>query len=84
MGLSLSADSNLADTVASGIISHVTQSSISVAFDEANENLFELDDTASYKIVKLANDVTYRRIQRFLFYFTWNRNSLFQFPLVNL
>jgi hypothetical protein len=70
VGLSLTADSNSADNIASGIISHVTQVSISVAFDEANESLFELDDSAFYKIVKLANDVTYRRIQRYAFHMT--------------
>jgi len=72
VGLSLTADTNIGDNIASGIVSRVSSSSISIAFDETNENLFELDDSDSYKIVKLANDVTYRRMQRFVCLFASN------------
>lgn len=51
------------DALGSGIVSHVTANSISVAFDDSHDNL-TLDERTPYKLVKLANDVTYRRIKR--------------------
>lgn len=65
VGLSLMSGDGPADSIASGIVSHVTQLSVSIAYDESNESLFDLDDAAQYKLIKLANDVTYRRMQRY-------------------
>ncbi|XP_059153320.1 DNA-binding protein SMUBP-2-like [Physella acuta] len=48
--------------LATGIVSQVTSSNISIAFDES-QDIFELDDDALYKLTKLANDVTYRRLK---------------------
>jgi len=50
--------------IASGVVSHVTSTSLSVAYDGQHDMLLELDNTAQYKLVKLANDVTYRRLLR--------------------
>lgn len=46
-----------------GIVSQVTSSNISIAFDDS-QDIFELDDDALYKLTKLANDVTYRRLKK--------------------
>ncbi|CAG5120566.1 unnamed protein product, partial [Candidula unifasciata] len=48
-----------------GIVSQVTASNISVAFDES-QDVFELDDDDLFKLTKLANDVTYRRLKAVL------------------
>jgi len=50
--------------IASGVVSNVTTKSLSVAFDGQHDMLLELDNSAYYKLVKLANDVTYRRLLR--------------------
>ena len=49
--------------IASGIVTRVSQSAVSVAFEESYDGL-NIDDSAQYKLVKLANDVTYRRLKR--------------------
>ena len=51
------------DTLCSGIIARVGPSTVSVAIEEQDEGL-ELDDSAYYKLVKLANDVTYTRLKK--------------------
>ncbi|CAC5372835.1 IGHMBP2 [Mytilus coruscus] len=53
------------DSAGSGIITRVSQTEINVAFDES-QDLFSLDDDALYKLTKLANDVTYKRIKNAL------------------
>ncbi|ESO83852.1 hypothetical protein LOTGIDRAFT_168897 [Lottia gigantea] len=62
VGLNLSQGEGYSDNLASGIVSKVNQSSISVAFDEATD-VFSLDDDVQYKLTKLANDVTYKRLK---------------------
>jgi len=64
VGLALSSSSGLSEMIASGVVSHVTSTSLSVAYDGQHDMLLELDNTAHYKLVKLANDVTYRRLLR--------------------
>ncbi|XP_071955518.1 DNA-binding protein SMUBP-2-like [Antedon mediterranea] len=49
----------------SGIVSRVTDKLITVAFD-AGEDVVSLDDTLTYRLTILANDVTYRRIKQAL------------------
>ena len=61
VGLGLSQSDAPQETISSGIISKVLPTSVSVAFDDAND-LLELDDSEQYKLIKLANDVTYRRM----------------------
>lgn len=63
MGLSLSSSNSSNEELGSGIVTKVSQSAISVAFDE-NQELFSLDDDSNYKLMKLANDVTYKRLKR--------------------
>ncbi|KAK2176747.1 hypothetical protein NP493_643g04012 [Ridgeia piscesae] len=64
-GLSLSKGECGSDTIASGIVTRVSQSAVSVAFEESYDGL-NIDDSAQYKLVKLANDVTYRRLKKTL------------------
>ncbi|XP_007902991.2 DNA-binding protein SMUBP-2 isoform X1 [Callorhinchus milii] len=53
------------DQLASGIVTRVTQKSVTVAIDDTNDQL-TLDDESSYKLLKLANDVTYKRLKKAL------------------
>ncbi|GFS16916.1 DNA-binding protein SMUBP-2 [Elysia marginata] len=46
----------------SGIVLQMSASNVSVAFDDS-QDILDLDDSASYKLTKLANDVTYRRLK---------------------
>lgn len=64
VGLALSSSIGLSELIASGVVSHVTLTSLSVAYDGQHDMLLELDNSAHYKLVKLANDVTYRRMLR--------------------
>ena len=54
---------NIFECVTSGIVTQVNRFSVSVAFDDVPENIND-DDTTSFKLVKLANDVTYTRLKR--------------------
>ncbi|KAI5623998.1 DNA-binding protein SMUBP-2 [Silurus asotus] len=45
----------------SGVVTRVTQASITVAFDEKQDSL-NLESDGLYNIMKLANDVTYKRL----------------------
>ncbi|XP_026783616.3 DNA-binding protein SMUBP-2 [Pangasianodon hypophthalmus] len=49
----------------SGVVTRVTQASITVAFDETHDGL-NLESDGLYNIMKLANDVTYKRLTRAL------------------
>ena len=60
----LNAD-NKAKDIASGIVSRVTETAVTVAFDETADSL-AFDDDGPFKLVKLANDVTHKRIKRCL------------------
>lgn len=51
------------EEIASGIVTRVISDSICIAFDE-KEDLFSLDDDGTYKLQKLANDVTYKRLKK--------------------
>ncbi|XP_064609271.1 DNA-binding protein SMUBP-2-like [Liolophura sinensis] len=53
------------EVIASGIISKVWQAALSVAFDETMDT-FSLADEEKYKLVKLANNITYKRLKRAL------------------
>lgn len=52
-----------ANDIASGIVSRVTQTAVTVAFDETADSL-TFDDNGPFKLVKLANDITHKRIKR--------------------
>ncbi|KAJ7381195.1 DNA-binding protein SMUBP-2 [Desmophyllum pertusum] len=60
----INADQKASD-IASGIVSRVTQTAITVAFDETADSL-TFDDDGPFKLIKLANDITHKRIKRAL------------------
>ena len=49
-----------------GVVTRVTQSSVAVAFDESQDGL-NLDGDGLFNIMKVANDITYRRLTRWGF-----------------
>lgn len=49
--------------IGTGIVTRVSQASISVAFDDSKDGL-SFDTDALYNLLKLANDVTYKRMKR--------------------
>lgn len=64
VGLSSSSSTGLSKLIASGVVSRVSPTSLSIAYDGQHDALLELDNTVQYSLVKLANDVTYRRLIR--------------------
>lgn len=50
--------------LATGVLTRVTQKSVTVAFDESHDFQLSLDQEKSYRLLKLANDVTYKRLKR--------------------
>lgn len=49
--------------VGTGIVTKVCQASISVAFDDSKDGL-SFDTDSIYNLLKLANDVTYKRMKK--------------------
>ncbi|CAB1426957.1 unnamed protein product [Pleuronectes platessa] len=54
-----------ASQIGTGIVTRVGQASISVAFDDSNDGL-SFDTDALHSLLKLANDVTYKRMKKAL------------------
>ncbi|XP_074534559.1 DNA-binding protein SMUBP-2 [Halichoeres trimaculatus] len=54
-----------ASQIGTGIVTRVSQATVSVAFDESKDGT-SLDDDALYNLLKLANDVTYKRMKKAL------------------
>ncbi|XP_004852234.1 DNA-binding protein SMUBP-2 isoform X2 [Heterocephalus glaber] len=52
--------------LATGILTRITQRSVSVAFDESHDFHLTLDRENLYRLLKLANDVTYKRLKKAL------------------
>ncbi|XP_048774514.1 DNA-binding protein SMUBP-2-like [Ostrea edulis] len=52
------------ESLLSGVVTHAGKAAISVAFDE--KDLFSLDEDDLYKLTKLANNVTYKRLKNAL------------------
>ncbi|XP_023374063.1 DNA-binding protein SMUBP-2 [Otolemur garnettii] len=52
--------------LATGILTRITQKSATVAFDESQDFQLSLDRENSYRLLKLANDVTYKRLKKAL------------------
>uniref|UniRef100_A0A452SJ63 Immunoglobulin mu DNA binding protein 2 n=1 Tax=Ursus americanus TaxID=9643 RepID=A0A452SJ63_URSAM len=50
--------------LATGILTRITQRSVTVAFDESHDFQLSLDREQSYRLLKLANDVTYKRLKK--------------------
>ncbi|GFY53795.1 DNA-binding protein SMUBP-2 [Trichonephila inaurata madagascariensis] len=61
---SLNSDGKI-EIVTSGVVSRVTDSIVSVAF-EKNSNFSDLENEDQYMMIKIANDVTYKRLKRIL------------------
>ena len=55
--------SNPTDLITSAIVSRVTSNSLHVACEESFDQL-EIDDQTPYKLLKLANDITYKRMKK--------------------
>ncbi|XP_068800646.1 DNA-binding protein SMUBP-2 isoform X2 [Struthio camelus] len=54
------------DPLSTGIITRVTSKSVTVAFEESRDGMLSLDREGSYRLLKLANDVTYKRLKKAL------------------
>ncbi|XP_069480230.1 DNA-binding protein SMUBP-2 [Ambystoma mexicanum] len=52
--------------LATGIVTRVTQKSLTAAFDESHDGALSVDRENAYRLLKLANDVTYKRIKQAL------------------
>uniref|UniRef100_A0A673T2E3 Helicase SMUBP-2/HCS1 1B domain-containing protein n=1 Tax=Suricata suricatta TaxID=37032 RepID=A0A673T2E3_SURSU len=50
--------------LATGILTRITQRSVTVAFDESHDFQLSLDGERAYRLLKLANDVTYKRLKK--------------------
>lgn len=52
------------DQLATGIVTRIAPKSITVAIDEPQSSFLSLGHENSYRLLKLANDVTYKRLKR--------------------
>ncbi|CAH6793435.1 DNA-binding protein SMUBP-2 [Phodopus roborovskii] len=59
-------DANESSQLATGVLTRITQKSVSVAFDESHDFQLNLDRENTYRLLKLANDVTYKRLKKAL------------------
>ncbi|NXG50364.1 SMBP2 protein, partial [Psilopogon haemacephalus] len=54
------------ELLSTGIVSRLTSKAVTVAFEESQQGLPSLERDSSYRLLKLANDVTYHRLKRAL------------------
>ncbi|XP_027552125.1 DNA-binding protein SMUBP-2 [Neopelma chrysocephalum] len=54
------------DPVATGVVTRVTSKAVTVALEESRDGELGLDHEHSFRLLKLANDVTYNRLKRAL------------------
>ncbi|XP_051632894.1 DNA-binding protein SMUBP-2 [Manacus candei] len=54
------------DPVATGVVTRVTSKAVTVALEEPRDGELGLDHERSFRLLKLANDVTYNRLKRAL------------------
>ncbi|NXF81575.1 SMBP2 protein, partial [Sclerurus mexicanus] len=54
------------DPLATGVVTRVTSKAVTVALEEPREGELGLDHERSFRLLKLANDVTYNRLKRAL------------------
>ncbi|PKK19588.1 immunoglobulin mu binding protein 2 [Columba livia] len=64
VGLYDSADRG--DPLSTGIVTRVTSRAVTVAFEDSGDNVLSLDRESLYRLLKLANDVTYNRLKKAL------------------
>lgn len=57
-------DTNENSQLATGVLTRITQKSVTVAFDESHDFQLSLDRENTYRLLKLANDVTYKRLKK--------------------
>lgn len=50
--------------LATGVLARITQKSVTVAFDQSCDSQLSFDQQNSYRLLKLANDVTYKRLKK--------------------
>ncbi|NXS52227.1 SMBP2 protein, partial [Brachypteracias leptosomus] len=54
------------DPLSTGVVTRVTSKAVTVAFEESRDVLQSLDRESSFRLLKLANDITYNRLKRAL------------------
>ncbi|NXG76817.1 SMBP2 protein, partial [Baryphthengus martii] len=54
------------DPLSTGIVTRVTSKAVTVAFEESRGGLPSVDRESSYRLLKLANDITYNRLKKAL------------------
>ncbi|KFR16665.1 DNA-binding protein SMUBP-2, partial [Opisthocomus hoazin] len=54
------------DPLSTGIVTRATSKAVTVAFEESRDGMLSLDRESSYRLLKLANDVTYNRLKKAL------------------
>lgn len=59
-------DTNESSQLATGVLTRITQKMVTVAFDESHDFQLNLDRENTYRLLKLANDVTYKRLKKAL------------------
>lgn len=52
------------DPLCTGVVTRVTPKAVTVALEEARDGELALDHERSFRLLKLANDVTYNRLKR--------------------
>ena len=52
------------DPLSTGIVTRVTAKAVTVAFEESRDGMLSLERESSYRLLKLANDVTYNRLKK--------------------
>lgn len=63
VGLYESDGCNQPNQLCSGVVTRVTQTSVTIAFDDTQDGS-GLDSDGLYNLMKLANDVTYKRLTK--------------------
>ncbi|XP_052552137.1 DNA-binding protein SMUBP-2 isoform X2 [Tympanuchus pallidicinctus] len=54
------------DLLSTGIVTRVTSRAVTIAFEESRDGMLSVDHESSYRLLKLANDITYNRIKKAL------------------
>ncbi|NXL94262.1 SMBP2 protein, partial [Alectura lathami] len=54
------------DPLSTGIVTRVTSKAVTVAFEDSGDGVLSVEREGSYRLLKLANDVTYNRLKKAL------------------
>ncbi|XP_010709175.1 DNA-binding protein SMUBP-2 [Meleagris gallopavo] len=54
------------DLLSTGIVTRVTSKAVTIAFEESRDGMLSVGHESSYRLLKLANDITYNRIKKAL------------------